>query len=998
MTAPPSTNRPAAERAARTRAVAAACAVTALAAVAALAVRAAGRPGLAWPAFLATAACAALAWIAEQRRRMLVRARSSEREATATLHRREHELVAAYERLQLLTTAVGTLLYDADLVTGEVFRSAGLHAVLGFRPDEAEPTIAWWHVRVPPEDLARIERERTERALTGDDTLSQEYRVRHRDGHLVDVWDRARMLRDDTGRVVRIVGETFDVTERKRLELRLRDSERRFRQIADGAPLLIWQAAPDGSRLYYNRRYLEFCGRDPLLMQPEQRLLLVHPDDRVAVQERFRHGIASRTPFELEYRQLRRDGAYRVLHHRVAPVFEDGGRLQGWVCSATDVTDERLATARNAALYRLVASLAGATTATDVAERTLREALPAAGAGGGTVALTEPPGDRFTIAATAGAGDADAFEADTPHPIADAVRARAPVVRPVPPSAEDALAAPRGAVVALPLQLDGVVLGGIAFRFGDAHAVDVPELGFLAAIADHCAQALDRVIVHADAEASAARWRTLADATPALVWAVDVMGTPTFANAEWCAYTGATVAALRASGWRAYCHADDAARLEAQGLDTAMRRAPFEYEFRYRRADGAYRWFMARSVPLAGAGGGIERWMSVAFDIHDLRELQDGLRRADRLKDEFLATLAHELRNPLAPIRNAAGILDTPGLQGPELRWARDVIDRQVAALARLLDDLLDVSRITRGRLELRRWPLTLAHVIRQGVETSAPLIEECGHVLDIRLPEADVWLDADPVRLAQVVANLLNNAAKYTPRGGRIEVVATRRGGTVEIAVTDTGIGIDPAHLPHVFDIFAQAAPALERSQGGLGIGLSLVRGLVEAHGGHVEARSAGLGHGSTFTVRLPVGVAPLAAPEPVLRGAAGGAPARIVLADDHLDSAQTLAALLRHHGHEVHVARDGHGAVALVAEVRPEVVLLDIGMPGLNGYDAARRLRDAGCAARLIAITGWGQPEDRERARRAGFDRHLLKPVDLAALLDALRGADAGAGTPGG
>ncbi len=376
-------------------------------------------------------------------------------------------------------------------------------------------------------------------------------------------------------------------------------------------------------------------------------------------------------------------------------------------------------------------------------------------------------------------------------------------------------------------------------------------------------------------------------------------------------------------------------------------------------------------------------YVTVAYER--LRLLGE-LKEADRRKDEFLATLAHELRNPLAPVRNAVQVLRLKGPDEPELRWGRDVIDRQIEHLTRLIDDLMDLSRITRNKLELRKVRVELAEVIKGAVESSRPAIEQCGHELNVSLPPQPVYLNGDVVRLAQVFLNLLNNAAKYTERGGRIWLTAERQGDEVAVRVKDTGIGIPAEKLPRLFEMFYQVDRTLERAQGGLGIGLSLVRRLVELHGGRVEARSDGVGKGSEFIVRLPVLVEK---PEPPRQGqsANGAAKAtalRILVVDDNRDSADSLAMLLRITGNEVHTAYDGVEGVEAAGRLRPDVVLLDIGMPRLNGYDACRRIRAEawGKGMVLVAMTGWGQDEDRRRTVEAGFDTHLVKPVDPTAL----------------
>jgi CheY-like chemotaxis protein len=347
--------------------------------------------------------------------------------------------------------------------------------------------------------------------------------------------------------------------------------------------------------------------------------------------------------------------------------------------------------------------------------------------------------------------------------------------------------------------------------------------------------------------------------------------------------------------------------------------------------------------------------------------------------------LAHELRNPLAPIRNALHILKLAPEDTATTREARDMAERQVHHLTRLVDDLLDVSRVMRGRIDLRRERTQLSSVFARAVETARPSIDNEGHTLSVALPEQPVWLEADVVRLAQVIANLLSNAAKYTERGGQIWLSACPAGSRVEITVRDNGIGIAPEMLPRLFDMFVQVAPSASRSQGGLGIGLTLVKNLVELHGGSVEAKSAGLGEGSEFVVRLPVIVEPERGNGDTSADAEGPPAARrILVVDDNVDAADSLAVLLRLQGHNVRVAHGGQDALDAVASDPPELVLLDIGMPGMNGYEVARRLRSHYSADELIlvALTGWGQEQDRQRSRDAGFDFHLTKPVEFKAL----------------
>jgi CheY-like chemotaxis protein len=349
--------------------------------------------------------------------------------------------------------------------------------------------------------------------------------------------------------------------------------------------------------------------------------------------------------------------------------------------------------------------------------------------------------------------------------------------------------------------------------------------------------------------------------------------------------------------------------------------------------------------------------------------------------------LAHELRNPLAPLRNAVQILNLKVPRSPDTDSALSVIERQLRQMTRLIDDLMDLSRITRNKLDLQCQPVKLADIVHVALETSQPLIESGAHRFTLQMPGEPITLEADATRLAQVLSNLLNNAAKFTPRGGHITLRVEREGDHAVLRVRDTGIGIPPEALPGIFEMFAQADHSLERSHTGLGVGLTLVRRLVELHGGTVEAHSEGKNKGAEFVVRLPAQrkSGTRARRESGTRDSEGpGMSLRILVVDDNVDSAVTMAALLSMYGHEVKTAHDGLQALDEVTRFRPDVAILDIGMPKMNGYTVAKRIRECMGEAQplLIAVTGWGQEEDRQRSKAAGFDHHLVKPVDPASL----------------
>jgi signal transduction histidine kinase/CheY-like chemotaxis protein len=431
-----------------------------------------------------------------------------------------------------------------------------------------------------------------------------------------------------------------------------------------------------------------------------------------------------------------------------------------------------------------------------------------------------------------------------------------------------------------------------------------------------------------------------------------------------------------------------------EAIDASIRnRTPYDIVYRtVQPITGAVKWIRALGGTDYASDGTPTHFDGVTVDVsaqkldqQQLSRLNHQLREQDRRKDEFLATLSHELRNPLAPIRTAAKIIASPQLTPTQLKRAQTIIERQVTHMALLLDDLLDIARITRGKLRLKKTRVALSDVMDAAIEAARPGLDGKNHQLLVSLPAEAISLDADPLRLAQILSNLLINAAKYSDPGSQIEVKVSRLGDTLSVSVKDTGVGLAPESLSGIFEMFSQIEAVEGRSEGGLGIGLALVKGLTELHGGTVEARSAGLGRGSEFIVSLPVAAHQSSSPR-----AADPAPApperrRVLIADDNRDAAESLALLLELSGHEVRIAHLGRAALSLAQTFRPDVALLDIGMPDLSGYEVARALRQEpwATALQLIALTGWGQDDDRRSALEAGFDHHLTKPIDTDQLL---------------
>ncbi len=511
------------------------------------------------------------------------------------------------------------------------------------------------------------------------------------------------------------------------------------------------------------------------------------------------------------------------------------------------------------------------------------------------------------------------------------------------------------------------------------------------------------------------RFRILALAMPQIVCVISPDGTPEYVNDAWIAFSGADLAASAREGWGRFVHPDDlgAAR---DCLRRALRSlTPQQLELRYRAADGTHRWFLSRLAPVV-EGGRVIRLVGAGIDIEErkraeealrareadavrraaeIQEVLDALRRAehelraaDRRKTEFLAVLSHELRNPLAPIRNSLHVLERAPAGSEPWTRGREIIRRQTDHLARLVDDLLDVTRVARGKIVLQRTRTDLRDVVRAAVDDVASVFERADVALRVhaRTP-GPVWIDADATRIAQVIGNLLHNSVKFTPPGGAVTVSVGATGGDAELSVRDTGVGMEPATVQAMFEPFAQADQPLARTAGGLGLGLALVKALVELHGGTVEAQSEGFGRGAEFLVRLPLAAG--GAREDARRADEAGAPPRLVVViEDNLDAGDSLVDLLQLHGHRVRVARDGRSGLDLVRALRPDVVLCDLGLPDVDGYEVARQLRrDAELwRTRLVAVSGYAQPDDRQRARDAGFDAHVAKPPVLGELLSAL------------
>ena len=775
-------------------------------------------------------------------------------------------------------------------------------------------------------------------------------------------WYIARILpyRTDDDRIAGVVLTFLDITARKDSENALLASTARFRAAVEAVNGLIWTNNAQGQMEGEQPEWGNFTGQDRDSYQGYGWTRAVHPDDVQPTLEAWNEAVAGKKAFVFEHRVRRKDGQWRLCSIRAVPVLDDRGEVSEWVGVHTDITEQKRtqeALRTNEERLRLFIQHAPAGIAQF--DREMRY----------LAASRRWLEDNGLTGEVIGRSHYDLFP-EAPEAWEE-VRRRALAGETL-RSEGDRFDRADGSVQwvkweALPWRDATGGIGGIIIA-----SEDISE----------------RKNAEVRVRESEERFRVVADAAPVLIWLSGTDKLCYWFNKPWLAFTGRSMDQEVGNGWAEGVHPDDLDHCLQTYVSAFDARTPFSMEYRLRRHDGEFRWLIDNGVPRYGVGGKFEGYIGSCLDVTDYKSAQASLQDADRRKDEFLATLAHELRNPLAPIGNGLEVIRMAGADGAVER-ARSMMTRQLVHLVRLVDDLVDVSRVTSGKLELRRERLELRSVIDAAVETSRPIIDQAGHDLVVVVPDEPVFVDGDHIRLSQVVSNLLNNSAKYTHRGGHIRLTVGHEGETAVVTVKDDGIGIPAAMLDRVFEMFIQVDRSLEKTTGGLGIGLSLGKRLVEMHGGTIEARSEGEGRGSEFVVRLP-SVAPVSSAAPRRKEVVTPNPRRILVVDDNADAADLLGELLEMLGNEVRTAYDGEAGVQAAGEFHPEVVFCDIGMPKVNGYEAARRIREQpwGRATVMVALTGWGQEDDRKKSADAGFDFHLVKPVELTALTKLLAG----------
>ena len=748
--------------------------------------------------------------------------------------------------------------------------------------------------------------------------------------------------------------------EREHAAEALRASEERFRAIVSQATTGVAQIELDGRFTFVNDRYCEMVGypRAELLQMRMQDL--THPEDLPGNLDQLRRMLEGGPSFEIEKRYIRKDGTHLWVSNSVTAIRDAAGVPRSVVAVSLDITQRRQAEeAMRESEARLRFVL-------DSMPQKVFTALPS-----GEVNYVNPQWMEYTGLSFEKIRDWGWTEFVHPDDVE-----------------ENVLVWRRSIDTGEPFQfehrfraLDGSYRWHITRvqPMRDRHGRSLVWIGSSTDV--HEAKQLQESF-----RRSEEYFRELTQNMPLVVWTSLPDGSVDFVNSRWLEMTGQSLEYVRSNpeAWMIALHPEDREHAGNSYLHGIRSGNGFTMEARFlRTSDKTYRWHLNRCVPVFDASGNVLKFLGTCTDIEDQKRLEAELRDTDRRKDEFLAMLAHELRNPLAPIANATRLLRRDQTHDPVQQQARAVIERQVGRLTRLVDDLLEVSRITSGRIQLKQECISLEGIVQRAVETVSPLIEQHRHALTLALPAEPIWVRADSTRMEQVLVNLLNNAAKYTLDGGRIAVNANLEGNQAVIRVIDTGIGIEADLLPRVFDLFTQAERTLDRSHGGLGIGLSLVKRLVEMHGGTVQVHSV-VGKGSEFVVRLPA-VLDVSAAQPAEQAGARAdvqqQPLRVLVVDDNVDAAETLAMLLAASGHSVRTAHDGPAALQAAATHLPHVAFLDIGLPKMDGYEVARRLLDnkALGAIELVAMTGYGQAADRQRSKASGFRRHLVKPVEL-------------------
>ncbi|WP_198175036.1 PAS domain S-box protein [Spirosoma arboris] len=760
---------------------------------------------------------------------------------------------------------------------------------------------------------------------------------------------------------------TWDTIERTKAEEALRASQKRFESIANLVPDLLWDSQPDGSTYWYNQRWLDYTGQRFEEAIGWGWMEAIHPDDREASAKRYSEAVAVGTSLQQEHRIRRHDGAYRWFVVSASPLIDENGQVINMYGAATDIHESKQA---EEALRQLEQRNRLAIEAAELATWEWDLVTD-------QVYWNELHFQLLGMAVESNPLPSEAFMSHLHPDDAEAIK--------------DQLTQAIAQRTLYDAEFRIVREDGVIRWMSGYGRVMVEQNGQPVRVSGVMMDITDRKEAQEALRQSEERQRAILDsAKDYAIFTTDLDQRVTSWNPGAEALFGySEEEILQQPVDRLYNPEDRQQNIPRQEAQIAIRVGRFDNERWHSRQDGSLFYGSGVVTPLRDETGSLIGLLKVMRDLTVQKRAEEALQEADRRKDEFLAMLAHELRNPMSTIRSGLQILSLTQGKDEMSRSTVDMMNRQTDHLVRMVDDLLDVSRISQGKIELQTQRMNLVDAVRQALEAVSSLYQERGHRLLVNLPRTGIELDGDATRLMQLVSNLLTNAARYTPSGGQVRISLEHIGQEALLQVEDTGIGLRAEHLESIFELFVQGDNSLARSQGGLGLGLTLVKRLTELHGGRVEARSEGLGKGSDFRVWLPtLTVAPTPGPSSDSKPTAPASAPQLLLIDDNADAAFTLSMLLKLKGYQVHTCLNGRQGIQAAEELRPRVILCDIGMPELDGYQTCQLIRQQvwGKDMILIALTGYGQDEDKQLAKEAGFDAHLAKPVDLAVLIKLL------------
>jgi PAS domain S-box-containing protein len=870
-------------------------------------------------------------------------------------------LAESEDRYRRATSAGRVGVWDWDIPSNRVTWCPTTHELHGVPLGDFDGQLDSFTSLIHPDDHDRVGAA-IQAALAAGTGFEATFRVlRREDGVQRWLWTRAETYLGPTGVPIRMTGATADVTDRLSIEEALRASELRLRLALETVPLSIYYLAPSLVITEVVNPPKGMTASDYVGRTDQEVYGVEAARPLVALKKRV---LQSRVPSREEI-WLPILGQPRCFVMSVEPNYAPNGDLLGLVDAAYDITELKKAEAEIQRTSAILDTI-NKTTPTLIYMKDLESRLIFANPATQDVVRKMRTEDRLGEPDNAHVADGyrEAITRNDRHVITTGETL----------TVEEVVPSPDGPVVLISTKSP---------YFNDRGDV----IGIIGVSTD----ITERKRTENAIKESESRFRNMADAAPVMIWVCDANQQSTYFNATWLNFTGRTMDQELGAGWIQSVHPDDLDRCLATLSEAFKLRKPVSAEYRIRRYDGVYRWILDRGTPRFDSEGGLIGYVGSCIDVTDSRAAMESMRQADRRKDEFLAVLAHELRNPLAPINSSTEYLKLRGGIDDEAKWALDIIGNQVSHLSRLVDDLLDVARITQNRIELRREVITLSDVAYAAIETCRPAIAAAGHTFQVELDPEPIYIDADFARVNQVLQNLLLNACKYTPEAGLITLRTFRQNGRAVAEVSDTGIGLSSDHMEAIFDLFVQADHSSTRAQSGLGIGLTLVQRLMEMHGGSVHASSPGLGQGSTFTIDLPAASPPGAiSSETEMNDSSATMRKSILIVDDNRDAADVLGKMIEFLGNNVRVVYSGQDALSVVREFQPDVVFMDLGMPDMDGYEAARRISASGDVpnATLVALTGWGQDEAKEKTREAGFHHHLVKPVSLATLSEILKG----------